>query len=55
MWRLSLTQGISIATFIDNPNGGKPIIVGVNVLSVEVKNRKPNIFNYQVSSINLCY
>ncbi|XP_011707011.1 PREDICTED: uncharacterized protein LOC105462181, partial [Wasmannia auropunctata] len=30
IWRLILTQGISIAAFIDNPDGGKPIIAGMN-------------------------
>lgn len=50
IWRLLLAEGISIAAFIDNPNGGKPVIAGINVLGVDSKNQKDSISDYQVSS-----
>lgn len=49
MWRLSLAQGISLAAFIDNPNGEKPIIVGANILGVDVNNKKESVSRYKVS------
>jgi len=53
IWRLILAEGISIAAFIDNPNGGKPIIAGMNALGVDVKNQKDSISSYQVNYIKL--
>lgn len=50
IWRLLLTQGISIAAFIDNPNGGKSVIVATNILGVAVKNEKNKSY-HQVSSL----
>ena len=51
LWRLLVAQGISIAAFTDNPNGGKPVIAGMNTLGVDVKNKKDSISSYQVSYI----
>ncbi|XP_024888858.1 uncharacterized protein LOC112465524 [Temnothorax curvispinosus] len=45
-WRLLLAEGISIAAFTDNPDGGKPIIAGMNVLGIRSKNEKDNIYDY---------
>ncbi|XP_012541112.1 uncharacterized protein LOC105839381 isoform X2 [Monomorium pharaonis] len=50
IWRLLLAEGISIAAFIDNPNGGKPIIAGMNALGVDVKDQKDSISGYQFTS-----
>ncbi|XP_071581380.1 uncharacterized protein [Temnothorax nylanderi] len=48
--RKLLAEGISIAAFIDNPNGGKPIIAGMNVLGIDNKNEKD--YNYEFKSEN---
>ncbi|KYQ57220.1 hypothetical protein ALC60_03741 [Trachymyrmex zeteki] len=53
LWRMLLPEGISIAAFIDNPNGGKSIIAGMNVLGVNVRNQKDNISDYQYKSEKL--
>ncbi|KAL6257537.1 hypothetical protein P5V15_011111 [Pogonomyrmex californicus] len=50
IWRLLLEEGISIAAFIDNPNGGKPIIAGMNALGVDHKDKKDSISSYQFKS-----
>ncbi|XP_011877642.1 PREDICTED: uncharacterized protein LOC105567396 isoform X2 [Vollenhovia emeryi] len=50
LWRLLLSQGISIAVFIDNPNGKQPIIVGVNILGVNVNNQKASSSCYEFKS-----
>ncbi|XP_018358704.1 PREDICTED: uncharacterized protein LOC108758322 [Trachymyrmex cornetzi] len=50
IWRLLLAEGISVAAFIDNPNGGKPIIAGMNILGIEFKNQKKNLSDYQFKS-----
>ncbi|KYN03213.1 PREDICTED: uncharacterized protein LOC108773584 [Cyphomyrmex costatus] len=42
IWRLLLAEGICVAAFIDNSNGGKPIIAGMNALGVEIKNQEHN-------------
>lgn len=51
IWRLLLAEGISIAAFTDNPNGGKPILAGMNALGVDSKIEKDSISDHQVSSI----
>ncbi|XP_011705800.1 PREDICTED: uncharacterized protein LOC105460999 [Wasmannia auropunctata] len=50
IWRRLLMQGISIAAFIDNPIG-KPIIAGMNVLSIDAKSQKDVMSDFQVSYI----
>ncbi|KAL0099027.1 hypothetical protein PUN28_020224 [Cardiocondyla obscurior] len=50
IWRLLLAEGISIAAFTDNPNGGKPIIAGMNALGIDGKNQKDSISGYQFKS-----
>ncbi|GAB1861422.1 N-acetyltransferase domain-containing protein [Camponotus japonicus] len=52
IWRLLLTEGISIAAFTENPNGGKPIIAGMNALGVDFKNHKNNLSEYEPKSVN---
>ncbi|KYN03212.1 PREDICTED: uncharacterized protein LOC108773586 [Cyphomyrmex costatus] len=52
LWRLMVAQGISIAAFVDNPNGRKPVIAGMNALGVDVKNKKDGISGYQFKSEN---
>ncbi|XP_032685192.1 uncharacterized protein LOC116850699 [Odontomachus brunneus] len=37
LWREIMEQRIAIVAFVDNPNGGKPIIAGMNMLCVEFK------------------
>ncbi|XP_024867002.1 uncharacterized protein LOC112451574 isoform X2 [Temnothorax curvispinosus] len=54
IWRLLLAEGISIAAFTDNPNGGKPIIAGMNALGIGSKSEKDSISGYEVSSIKFC-
>lgn len=49
IWRLLLTEGISIAAFTENPNGGKSIIAGMNALGVDFKNHKNDLSEYQVN------
>ncbi|XP_029158801.1 uncharacterized protein LOC114931051 [Nylanderia fulva] len=51
IWHLFLEQGLSIAAFVDNPTG-KPIIAGMNVLSVAFKDHKDSISQYQFKSQN---
>ncbi|KYQ57221.1 hypothetical protein ALC60_03742 [Trachymyrmex zeteki] len=53
LWRTLLPEGISVAAFIDNPNGSKSIIAGLNVLSVDVKNQKDKLSDYQFKSEKL--
>ncbi|EFN65302.1 hypothetical protein EAG_07237 [Camponotus floridanus] len=50
IWRLLLTEGISIAAFTENPNGGKPIIAGMNALGVDFKNHKNDLSEYKDSA-----
>ncbi|XP_011700237.1 PREDICTED: uncharacterized protein LOC105457329 [Wasmannia auropunctata] len=50
LWRLLIVEGISIAAFIDNPNGGKPIIAGMNAMGIDTKNQKDSISGYQFKS-----
>ncbi|XP_011700236.1 PREDICTED: uncharacterized protein LOC105457327 [Wasmannia auropunctata] len=52
LWRLVLMQGISIAAFVDNPNGGKPIIAGMNALGIAAKNEKDFSADFQHKSKN---
>ena len=32
-WRKLINHGLSVAAFTEDPNGGKPILAGLNVLS----------------------
>jgi len=41
LWRMLLAEDISVAAFVDNPVGGKPIIAGMNVLGVSYKDFDP--------------
>lgn len=50
IWHLLLVQGISVAAFVDNPNGGKPIIAGMNALGIGFKDHKDDISKYQFKS-----
>ncbi|XP_025994415.1 uncharacterized protein LOC105207188 isoform X2 [Solenopsis invicta] len=52
IWRLLLAEGISIAAYLDNPNGGKPILAGMNALGVDNKDQKDSISGYQFKSEN---
>lgn len=52
LWRLLVTEGISIAAFTDNPNGGKPIIAGMNALGLHFRDHKDSISKYQFKSQN---
>lgn len=36
-WREVIKQGLTVGAFTENPNGGKPIIAGVNILSLSLK------------------
>lgn len=49
IWRQIFKQGISIAAFADNPNGGKPIIAGMNALGVDFEKHKSSIDDFNVS------
>lgn len=48
IWRLILVEGISIAAFTENPNGGKPIIAGMNALGLDFRDHKDSISEYKV-------
>ncbi|XP_011056693.1 PREDICTED: uncharacterized protein LOC105147407 isoform X2 [Acromyrmex echinatior] len=50
LWRLLLAEDISVAAFVDNPNGGKSIIAGMTVLGIEVKNQKKKLSDYEFKS-----
>ncbi|XP_071631320.1 uncharacterized protein [Temnothorax longispinosus] len=50
IWRLLLAEGISIAAFTDNPNGGKPIIAGMNALGIDSKSEKDSISGFEFKS-----
>ncbi|XP_012221780.1 uncharacterized protein [Linepithema humile] len=50
LWTILFTQNISIAAFIDNPDGGKPIIAGMNALGVSIKDHKDGIAEYKFTS-----
>ncbi|XP_076235355.1 arylalkylamine N-acetyltransferase-like 2 [Calliopsis andreniformis] len=34
LWEIVLQQGLSVGAFVEDPNGGKPILVGCNVLAL---------------------
>lgn len=40
IWRDILKQRLSVAAFAEDPNGGKPIIAGVNMLGLDVKDNE---------------
>ncbi|CAD1474771.1 unnamed protein product [Heterotrigona itama] len=42
IWRTLINHGLSIAAFTEDPNGGKPIIAGLNVLTLSFKDEKFN-------------
>ncbi|EZA48171.1 hypothetical protein DMN91_008313 [Ooceraea biroi] len=37
VWRMIFAEGIAVAAFTDNPDGGKPIIAGMNALGISFK------------------
>ncbi|XP_020291914.1 uncharacterized protein LOC109858757 isoform X2 [Pseudomyrmex gracilis] len=50
IWHLLMSQGISVGAFTDNPDGGKPILAGMNALGVSYKEKKDAISNFKFSS-----
>lgn len=50
LWKVMFSQNISIAAFIDNPDGGKPILAGMNALGVSVKGHEDGISGYEFAS-----
>lgn len=50
IWRLLLAEGISIAAFIENPKGGKSILVGMNALGVDSKTQNDSISGFEFKS-----
>lgn len=50
LWNHLLEQGIAVAAFVDNPDGGKPIMAGVNMLSMEYKET-----DEKTKDVNVCY
>ncbi|KAM0733690.1 hypothetical protein ACS0PU_012055 [Formica fusca] len=52
IWRLIFAEGISIAAFTENPNGGKPIIAGMNALGLDFRDHKDSISEYKLKSQN---
>ncbi|EFN85759.1 hypothetical protein EAI_17503 [Harpegnathos saltator] len=56
LWHYVLEQNIAVVAFVDNPNGGKPIIAGVNMLYVEFKEYEKNIEDIQfISKFSITY
>ncbi|XP_032672772.1 uncharacterized protein LOC116844821 [Odontomachus brunneus] len=47
LWRGLMEQRMAIAAFVDNPKGGKPIIAGMNVLSIEFKENAEKKLHFQ--------
>ncbi|XP_033335407.1 arylalkylamine N-acetyltransferase-like 2 [Megalopta genalis] len=37
LWTETLKEGLTVAAFVDDPNGGKPILAGMNVLMLSCK------------------
>lgn len=54
-WREHLKQGLSVIAFTENPNGGKPIIAGVNVLALASKEENIDVRNFEVFFIYFFY
>ncbi|XP_017890655.1 uncharacterized protein LOC108631325 [Ceratina calcarata] len=40
LWRDLLNEGLSVGAFIDDPNGGKPILAAANMLTITSKDEK---------------
>ncbi|XP_076686734.1 arylalkylamine N-acetyltransferase-like 2 [Andrena cerasifolii] len=47
LWVEFLQQGLSVGAFVENPNGGKPILAGCNVLGLSYKGEKVDSDNFQ--------
>lgn len=50
-WNKFLKQGLSVAAFTENVNGGKPIIAGCNILGLSFKGEKLDYNVIKVSFI----
>lgn len=37
LWKETLKEGLTVAAFVEDPNGGKPILAGMNVLILSCK------------------
>ena len=51
IWRELINHGLSIAAFTEDPSGGKPIMAGLNVLTLSFKDEKFNLDEIKVISI----
>ncbi|KAK2581577.1 hypothetical protein KPH14_002086 [Odynerus spinipes] len=51
VWKIILKQGLSVGAFVENPDGGKPEIAGLNVIGVEVKDDHRKVENYKITSL----
>ncbi|XP_031826761.1 uncharacterized protein LOC116424468 [Nomia melanderi] len=43
LWAEVVKQGLTVAAFVDDPKGGKPILAGVNMLLLSQKGEKENL------------
>lgn len=50
VWRMILRQGISVVAFAENPDGGKPIIAGCNILGVEFRDNEAGVKDFKTKS-----
>lgn len=65
LWNEFIKCGLSIVAFVENPDGGKPIIAGANILTLSFKDEKFDIEKIKVivthflrsirmSNVNIC-
>lgn len=55
LWTDTLKQGLSVGAFIEDPNGGKPILAGCNMLALSYEGEEHNSDEFAVikfSSLN---
>lgn len=51
-WEKFLEQGLSVAAFTENVNGGKPILAGCNMLGLSFKEEE---FDYNTIKVNFLF
>ncbi|XP_046828190.1 uncharacterized protein LOC124428301 [Vespa crabro] len=48
IWTIILNQGLSVGAFLVDPKGGKPEIVGTNIIGYEIKDDNRKLDNYKI-------
>lgn len=50
IWKIIMKQCLSTVALVENAEGGKPEIAGLNVLGVEIKDDERKVDNYKIKS-----